>query len=76
MASQYAVDQEAWLLSEVVIERLAQQGPWSRALEIFGGTLRQAGCRRLVAISMACVGAEVLSTCWKDRPSTAFFKQS
>ena len=34
MASQYAVGQEAWSLSEVVIERLAQQGPWSRALEI------------------------------------------
>ena len=34
MASHYAVGKEAWLLSEVVIERLAQQGPWSRALEI------------------------------------------
>ena len=32
MASQYAPNKEAWLLSEVVIERLAQQGPWSRAL--------------------------------------------
>ena len=37
MASGHALNQEAWLLSEVVIERLAQQGPWSRALEILEG---------------------------------------
>ena len=61
MASQYAPNKEAWSLSEVVIERLAQQGPWSRALEILDALCARSRCRRLVAISMACVDAEVLS---------------